>query len=163
MTGVQTCALPISLLGLDLIDKLQEDLRSIERRRLAKQVNKKTSKSINLLEKEIEQLKQQQKQQFEKLGNKASEIDTLKRQILNTKRDYKSHGGELYEQREIIDKQHRHNEQQLKNNEDNIRKFADGPAPLQLVKNLIGRAQKQSKKERNALLNRDVKIGREHV
>lgn len=146
----------MSLLGLDLVDKLQDDLRTIERRRLKKQVDSKTSEAINQLEKEIEQLQQQQEQRFEKLGHKTSEIDTLERQILNAKRDYKSHGGELYEQRELIDKQHRHNEQQLKNNEDNIRKFAEGSAPLQLVKNLIGRAQKQSQKERNALLNRDV-------
>ena len=146
----------MSLLGLDLIEKLQDDLRTIERRRLAKLVDSKTSKVINQLEEDIAQLQQQQKQRFETLGKKASEIDTLERQVHNAKRDYKNHGGELYERREIIEKQHKHNEQQLNNNEENIRKFTNGPAPLQLAKDLIGRAQKQSHNERSALLNRDV-------
>lgn len=146
----------MSLLGLDLIDKLQDDLRTIERRRLAKQVNNKASKAINHLENDIEQLQQQCLQQYNSVASKESEIDTLETQILDSKRSYKQHGGELYEQREVIEKQHRNNEQQLTNNEDNIRKFAEGPAPLFLVKNLIKNAQKQSKTERNALLNRDV-------
>lgn len=146
----------MSLLGLDLVDKLQDDLRTIERRRLAKQVDSKASKAINRLESDIEQLQQQCLQQYNSVASKESEIDTLETQILDSKRSYKQHGGELYEQREVIEKQHKNNEQQLTNNEDNIRKFADGPAPLFLVKNLIKNAQKQSKTERNALLNRDV-------
>ena len=146
----------MSLLGLDLVDKLQDDLRTIERRRLAKQVDSKASKAINHLESEIEHLQQQCLQQYDSVASKESEIDTLERQILDSKRSYKQHGGELYEQREVIEKQHRNNEHQLTNNQDNIRKFADGSAPLLLVKNLIKNAQKQSKKEQKALLNRDV-------
>jgi len=146
----------MALLGLDLVDKLQDDLRTIERRRLAKQVDSKASKEINRLEGEIECLQQQCRQEYDSVASKKSEIDSLDRQILDSKRSYKQHGGELYEQREVIEKQHRNNEQQLANNQDNIRKFANDSAPLLLVKNLIKNAQKQSKTERNALLNRDV-------
>jgi len=146
----------MSLLGLDLVDKLQNDLRTIERRRLAKQADNKASKEINRLEKEIDQLQQQSKQQNLTLANKTSEIDSLDRQIHDAKRSYKNHGGELYEQREIIEEHHRYNEKSLRNTEDDIRKLAEGPAPLHLVKGLIKKAQAQSKKEKNALLNRDI-------
>ena len=146
----------VSLLGLDLVDKLQEDLRTIERRRLAKQVDGKTSKAVNLLENEIEQLQQKQKQQSEISANKVSEIDSLKRQIIDAKRSYKNHGGELFEQRDLIEKQHQHNEVLLENTEEEIRKFAEGPAPLNLVKDLLRKAQKQSQKEQNSLVNREV-------
>ena len=146
----------MSLLGLDIIDKLQDDLRTIERRRLAKQVDSKAHKEINKLEKEIELLQVKRMEQSVLLANKSSEIDSLERQIIDAKRSYKNHGGELYEQREIIEKQHKYNEQQLKNIEDNVRRFSEGPAPLQLVKDLMKRAQKQSQKEQKALKNRNV-------
>jgi DNA sulfur modification protein DndD len=146
----------MSLLGLDIVDKLNIDLQALERRRLAKQLDTKTSAKIHLLEKEIEQLINRCEKESEVLANKTSEIDNLERQISNAKRSYKNHGGELYDQRELIEKQHHHNEQQLKNTEDNIRKFSEGAAPLQLVKELIERAQKQSEKEQYALINRDV-------
>jgi len=146
----------MSLLGLDLVDKLQNDLRTIERRRLAKQIDNKSSKEITRLDKEIDDIQQQKKKQNQLLATKTSEIDSLDRQIHDAKRSYKSHGGELYEQREIIEKQHRHNEQLHKNIEDDIRKFSEGSAPLQLVKTLIKNTQDQSKNEQKALLNRDV-------
>ena len=146
----------MSLLGLDIVDKLSNDLQAIERRRITKQLDSKTGKKIHLLEKEIETLQTQCVKESEALANKSSEIDSLEGQIRNVKQSYKNHGGELYEQRELIEKQHHLHEQQLKNTEDNIRNFAEGAAPLQLVRSLIERAQKQSEKEYSALINRDV-------
>ena len=146
----------MSLLGLDLVDKLRDDLRTLERRRLAKQVDRKISKVIEHAEEEVNSLEKKLKQHNEKLANKSSEIDSLKRQVIGAKRDYKIHGGELYEQRELIEKQHHHNEQQLNSIENNIRKYAEGSAPLLLVKSLIEHAQKQSKKESVAIINRDI-------
>ncbi len=146
----------MSLLGIDLVDKLRDDLRTLERRRLAKQVDSKVAKIIGQAEEEANTFEKQLELHNEKLANKASEIDSLKRQVIGTRRDYKKHGGELYEQRELIEKQHYHDEQQLKNIEHNIRKYAEGAAPLLLVESLIKHAQKQSKKESAALINREI-------
>ena len=146
----------MSLLGLDLIEKLRDDLRSLERRRRTKQVNKKLAKIIEETETKVENIEKQVKHHNEKLANKSSEIDSLKRQIIGVKRDYKRHGGELYVQRRLIEDQHNHNQEKLKYLENNIRKYAEGPAPLLLVKSLIERAQIQSKNESAALINRDI-------
>ncbi|PHS71158.1 MAG: DNA sulfur modification protein DndD [Cycloclasticus sp.] len=146
----------MSLLGLDLVDKLHSDLRTLERRRLSKQVSSKAVKTISKIEENIKNLEEKVTQDHEKLGNKCSEIDSLQIQINNAKQDYKKHGGELYEKRELIENQHILHEQQLKNTKENIQKYAEGAAPLLLVKSLVERAQKQSQKERSALLNQDI-------
>jgi len=146
----------MSLLGIDLVDKLRDDLRTLERRRLAKQIDRKVTKTLAQAENEVKSLEKRLGYHNEKLASKSSEIDGLKRQVIGAKRDYKKHGGDLYKQREIIENQHHHNEQQLENIENNIRKYAEGPAPLLLVKSLIRRAQKQSQNESTALINRDI-------
>lgn len=146
----------MSLLGLDLVDKLREDLETVKRRRTTAAANNKTSKTIRQLENDVHFLQENTKQHKEKLAGKFSTIDSLERQIISSKKTYKKQGGELYDQREMIINEHRHQSQQLNDIENRIRKYSEGPAPLLLVEDLIQRAQKQSEKESASMLNRDV-------
>ncbi|MDB3856247.1 DNA sulfur modification protein DndD, partial [Halieaceae bacterium] len=145
-----------SLLGLDIVDKLSGDLKTIARRRAAKSINSKTEKKVSLLEEEIDKLQIVNKELSEKVASKNSAIDSLNAQISDAKKDYQKHGGSLYEQRELMASEHRNNLQSLKHTEGNIIKYAEGPAPLILVKDLIEKAKKQSLKETTALNNRNV-------
>ncbi len=146
----------MSLLGLDLVEKLQMDLTSIEKRRLTRHADIDTNNKIKLIQNELAQLQERHVQQGQILANKASKIDSLNLTQLDAKNSYRIHGGELYEQREVIEKQHHHHEQQLRNVGTDIRKYADGAAPLLIVRDLIRRAKKQAKKEQGVQLNRDL-------
>lgn len=145
-----------SLLGLDIVDKLSSDLKTIERRRLAKAVDTKASQAITVIEKDIELISKKTKKDYEKVASKKSGIDSLIAQISIAKRDYQKHGGELFEKRELIEEEHKHNQHQLKQIEENIRKYAEGSAPLLLVKDLVERVKMQSEKEKSALNNRNI-------
>ncbi len=146
----------MSLLGLDLVDKLHDDLKTVERRRLAKNTSSKNSGKIKLIEDLIDKLNTQIKVHNAKLASKSSEMDNLTTQIKTSKKDYKKHGGELYEQRDLIEKQHDFHMQKLQNTEEGIRKYAEGAAPLTMLKSLMSRAQKQSQIESKSIGNREL-------
>ncbi len=146
----------MSLLGLDLVDKLHNDLRTLERRRLAQQIDSNVAGALSQIEKNVNQLEQRVQQYKEKVENKNSEIDCLDRKVNSLAFDYRKHGGELYEQREAVEERYRNCNSMLKKVENDIRKFAEGSAPLWLVKDLLQRAQEQSGKEKETLENRDA-------
>lgn len=146
----------MSLLGLDLVDKLHNDLRILERRHLAQEINSKTAGALSQIEKEVIQLERQVQHYKEKLENKSREIDCLDRKVNSITFDYRRRGGELYEQREVVGERYRNCNLILQKVEDDIRKFTEGPAPLCLVKDLLQRAKEQSENEKEALANRDA-------
>ncbi len=146
----------MSLLGLDLVDKLHNDLRTLERRHLAQQIDSNVAGALSQIEKDVNQLEQRVQQHKEKVENKNSEIDRLDRKVNSLAFDYRKHGGELYEQREVVEEKYRNCNSMLKKVENDIRKFAEGSAPLWLVKDLLQRAQEQSEKEKETLENRDA-------
>ena len=146
----------MSLLGLDLVDKLHNDLRTLERRHLAQQIDSNVAGALSQIEKDVNQLEQRVQQHKEKVENKNSEIDCLDRKVNSLAFDYRKHGGELYEQREAVEERYRNCNSMLKKVENDIRKFAEGSAPLWLVKDLLQRAKEQSEKEKETLENRDA-------
>ena len=146
----------MSLLGLELVDKLHNDLRTLERRHLAQQIDSNVAGALSQIEKDVNQLEQRVQQYKEKIENKNSEIDCLDRKVKSITFDYRKHGGELYEQREAVEERYQNCNSMLKKVENDIRKFAEGSAPLWLVKDLLQRAQEQSENEKETLENRDA-------
>ena len=146
----------MSLLGLDLVDKLHNDLRTLERRHFVQQIDSNAAEALSQIEKDVIELERRAQQHREKIENKNSEIDCLDRKVNSITFDYRKHGGELYEQREMAEARYQNCDLMLKKVEDDIRKFAEGPAPLWLVKDLLQRAQEQSEKEKETLANRDA-------
>ncbi len=146
----------MSLLGLDLVDKLHGDLRTLERRHLVQQIDSNAAGALSQIEKDVIQLERRTQQHREKIENKNSEIDCLDRTVNSITFDYRKNGGELYEQREAVEERYRNCNSMLKKVKNDIRKFTEGPAPLWLVKDLLQRAQEQSEKEKETLANRDA-------
>ena len=146
----------MSLLGLDLVDKLHNDLRTLERRHLTQQIDSNVAGVLSQIGKDVTQLEQRVQQCKEKVENKNSEIDCLDRKVHSLTFDYRKHGGELYEQREVVEERYRNCNSMLKKVENDIRKFAEGPAPLWLAKGLLQRVQEQAEKEKETLENRDA-------
>lgn len=146
-TGIQ------SLLGLDIVDKLSLDLTTIERRRLKANSDKNTDNLISRIEEEIIGLQKAVKIRNEDLAQKASEVDILHNQVKRYKESYKTHGGDLFDKREALEAKHKNNLKQLEWVSNDIRKFAEGPAPLALVKDLVHKAKKQAEKETLSLSN----------
>jgi len=140
-TGIQ------SLLGLDIVDKLTLDIKTIERRRVKAATDKGTDDLISKIEDSINELKQTIKAKGDELAAKTSEVDSLQNQLKKYKESYKTHGGDLFDKKEALETKHKSNLKQLDRVSEGIKKFAEGSAPLALVENLLNRAKKQSEKE----------------
>jgi DNA sulfur modification protein DndD len=149
-TGIQ------SLLGLDVVDKLTLDLKTIERRRLKAVSDEGTDSLISLIEDEVVFLQANIKEKNIELAKKNSEIDSFHSQIKKTKESYRTHGGDLFDQKEALEEKHKYNQKQLNWISEDIRKFTEGSSPLLLVKDLLLKAKKQEQKEHKSFLGESL-------
>lgn len=144
-TGIQ------SLLGLDIVDKLSLDIKTIERRRIKKNSDKDTENLISKIEEEIANLQESITIKNRELEKKISKSTYLHNQIEKYQESYKIHGGDLFDKKETLENNHKNKLKKLEWISSDIRKFSEGYAPLALVKDLLNRAKRQAKKEELSL------------
>ncbi|MDD2367068.1 MAG: DNA sulfur modification protein DndD [Desulfuromonadaceae bacterium] len=139
-----------SLLGLNLVDQLDADLVTLEKRKHKdnySEVNQGTIESLEVqiqnFATRIDELKIEDSQlnnQYDLLHNRLEVVDMEFRQL----------GGELFETRFELEKQLQQQREELVKQEDSLREIASGTAPLLLVKHLLRDLFKQSQVEENA-------------
>lgn len=136
-----------SLLGLDIIDRLNTDLSVFEAKQKIKLKSTQEKKQLANLEAEIAMI---EKSRFEYVNQRAHQqtlIDPLEKQLRVLIETYKNEGGELYESREKVEVEKFDYEKRLQEAEDKLLEIAAGIAPLFLVKDLLGEMHSQSKEE----------------
>jgi DNA sulfur modification protein DndD len=132
-----------ALLGLDLVDRLDTDLLTIERKRKAQLQSQQTIDEIIELEKELKQLTIKNKNiKQEKTEIKLS-LKDLKITQDKLKKEYRFEGGELFEQRQLIENDLKNSKQQLLEKNNELREIAIGEVPLLLVSDLLKNVDKQ--------------------
>jgi DNA sulfur modification protein DndD len=132
-----------ALLGLDLVDRLDTDLLTIERKRKAQLQSQQTINEIIELEKELKQLTIENKNiKQEKTEIKLS-LKELKITQGKLKKEYRFEGGELFEQRQLIENDLKNSKQQLLEKNNELREIATGEVPLLLVSDLLKNVDKQ--------------------
>jgi len=132
-----------ALLGLDLVDRLDTDLLTIERKRKAQLQSQETIDEIIELEKELKQLTIENKNiKQEKTEIKLS-LKDLKITQDKLKKEYRFEGGELFEQRQLIENDLKNSKQQLLQKNNELREIAIGDVPLLLVSDLLNKVDKQ--------------------
>ena len=143
-----------SLLGLDYVDKLKNDLEVVKRRRLTAQTGGAEKEKITQLEQAIDGLDRKISSLKMRVAQKRTEIDVVNRQIAATQKDYILHGGALYEERELIQAKHQYAIEAVKADEEQMRNFVEGAAPLVLVMPLMQRVKEKAEAEADIQLNR---------
>ncbi len=137
-----------SLLGLDIIDRLNTDLSVFESKQRIKLKTTQEKKELLNLEAEIAEVgKNRLKYKDQKAHQQTFVIDPLENNLRALIETYKNEGGELYESRERIEKEKVELENRLQEVEDKLIEISAGIAPLFLVKNLLNEIYDQSKKE----------------
>ncbi len=132
-----------ALLGLDLVDRLDTDLLTIERKRKAQLQSQQTIDEIMELEKQLKQLtieKKNIKQQKTKIKLSLKDLKITQDKL---KKEYRREGGELFEQRQLIENDLKNTKQQLLQNNNELREIATGDVPLLLVSDLLSKVEKQ--------------------
>src|SRR5262249_50228612 len=126
-----------SLLGLDLVGRLKEDLSVLERRKAQAVRQPKERERIQMLEEEeqnaeiaVANTKQELAAWNSAMERQASECEQLREEFRNK-------GGDLVAQRQTLETDRGHLAAERSTIEQQIREIAAGPAPLLMVADLL--------------------------
>lgn len=144
------------LLGLDSVKTLASNIRTIEKRRLRSQSDSHSENVISIIESEINNLEQALNELHQDVAHKQSKIDSLNNHVKSLRIDYKTHGGELLDMKDLIEANHKNSLKALEDVHHQIQDFASHSSPLSLVEGLVKSAVQQSQKE-------SVQTNRAHV
>ena len=127
-----------NLLGLDIVDQLEKDLRVYERRKRSEDRDDPYEEEIVAAEAELRDLRSQAitvKQ--ERASLKTHQIDRRSRALKEVEDKYQRLGGKLYEQRVTLESYLTTAEGVVKEGAAVLRNVAAGPLPLLLVRELL--------------------------
>jgi DNA sulfur modification protein DndD len=136
-----------SLLGLDLVDRLDTDLIALARRKRAAVQSSEEVEKARLAQDELDRLQNlldQAKQEQGTLGNEAGRIE---KDLASCEEKFRQEGGELYLLRADLETERIRLQQELIIEEDSLRELAAGLAPLLLISTLLDDAEKQARRE----------------
>jgi len=145
-----------ALLGLDLVDRLSTDLLTVERKRKAQLQSQQSRAGISILEEEVEQLENLAKELAQEKTAAERRLKRSKKEQEKLQEEYRREGGELFEQRAVIETQLQAAQQKLSEVEAQLRELATGIAPLSLIPELLRDTEKQAIIELESKRNRTL-------
>ena len=141
-----------SMLGLNILDVLKNDLNKTLRKRSRQQ-------AVSISKDSIEVLKQQQEEFAKAVSDKESEIKTLllktadiQDKIDHLQSNYESKGGKVVEQRAALIRDKAELSTSLEQIQAELLSLAAGELPLRMVKDLIQEIKLQAEDEHNELV-----------
>jgi DNA sulfur modification protein DndD len=140
-----------ALLGLDLIETLEQDLRVIERRRKARLGTTEDQEKLRRLGDELDDLNKQRSDICQKKASCQSKLDQLDKERRGLEQSYKDEGGDIYDKRVDITAAHERATRELMMTRDRMREVAAGDAPLLLVEDLLKQAHEQCIQDKEIL------------
>jgi DNA sulfur modification protein DndD len=146
-----------ALLGLDLVDRLSTDLLTVERnKRKSLLESKETKEKIIARENKIKALDEKILEIVEQRNEALERLKAFENQLQQLENEYRREGGELFEQRTLIESKLEEAHQKHFEIEEQLRELAAGDAPLNLLKDLLRETEKQAILERQAQHYREL-------
>ncbi len=136
-----------SLLGLDLVDRLEADLKVFERRKKAEGLDPEALAKLKQAESEFRLIDMECERVAMEDGTLANEAGWLGKQLRSKEEQFRTEGGELYLRRKLLDSELVRLKAQKNDMEAKIRDLAAGPLPLLMVENLLQEVERQARQE----------------
>lgn len=139
-----------SLLGLDVIDKLDTDLVALMRtdaKSLSTFSDNVDGDKIKSQEAKLSEFLNRKDVLSQNLAKTNSVIDSLEKEVDIVSRQYRELGGDVFEQRKRLSQKLHDVESTLAKAEADLRNMAEGSYPLTLIEKLIDQARDQSVRE----------------
>ncbi|WP_254824322.1 DNA sulfur modification protein DndD [Haloglomus halophilum] len=137
-----------SLLGLDLIERLDSDLSIYLSQKLEEEGKEELSEKIETLEEELNEIDEQQAALEEQIKSKEARIDELGEQIDKKEQELTQEGGDYAAKRDEYKERRTRLETQRENLEDQIRDLATDCYPFALAPDLCREVVEQLESER---------------
>jgi DNA sulfur modification protein DndD len=136
-----------SLLGLDLVDRLQADLKVFERRKQATALDATAATQLKALNDEREAHDRLEDALVTQRGELENELGRLRKSLGDKEADFRSRGGLAFEKQQELRAQLNTLSTEKQIYEEQLRQLAAGALPAALVANEIERAAFQAKQE----------------
>mgnify|MGYP005848067571 CR=1 FL=1 len=140
-----------SLLGLDLVDRLEKDLVVYERDLSKKQKSKKEVSEVEVVESKLKTLENEYKELYQvKRARAIGRVDQTLKEKETATENFEKNGGQIFESRKAIEAQKSVLQEEEKRVKQHMCEQAAGTLPLLLVQNLIEEVSNQAESENSA-------------
>jgi DNA sulfur modification protein DndD len=138
------------LLGLDLVDQLGADLVVLERRKRMALREPNERAQAEPLQRKIDTLEMRRRELVEKRAGLQNELDRAEKEFKKANEEFRLVGGELFEQRLLMEHVRTGTATELSRLEDEMREVASDLAPLALLEDLLRTVELQVDREARA-------------
>jgi DNA sulfur modification protein DndD len=139
-----------SLLGLDLVDRLETDLIVLERRKRAESRTAEESERIKQAEQEKERIQHLLDEAQGENARLNTEVGRLAKEVEKIEGRFRQEGGELFLDRAELEAERGRLKTELGREEAGLREFAAGAAPLLLIPSLLEQTELLVREESEA-------------
>ena len=139
-----------NLLGLDLVEQLDKDVRAYERRKGAERLDHEGREQLREAEEELRRLRERLlavKQQRAAL--QTHHIEPRRRELRAIEEEFRRLGGDLFERRGEVEKALEETAASLRTNEEALRHLAAGSLPLLLAGDIAASAAERDREEQD--------------
>ena len=145
-----------SLLGLDLVERLKEDLSTLERRKRLAMRSPEDQARVKALQDEVSEAENRCQKTHDALAEVKGKQGQKIGQLEKLRELYKQDGGEHFQKREEREKQREDLAARLINAEEALRDVVAGPAPFLLIPDLLEQVHAQAEREQHAQRDRII-------
>lgn len=136
-----------SLLGLDLVERLETDLLALERRKRAEAKTGEEAQELRHAEEEVNRMVQLLDDATQEKGRLNITAGQLGKALAECEERFQLAGGELFKRRKELEAEQQRLEKEIAGKEAVLRDLAEGTAPLLLVVDLLEKTEKQARRE----------------
>jgi DNA sulfur modification protein DndD len=156
-----------SLLGLDLVDRLENDLKVFERRKKSEGLDPEATRKLAQAKGELEEIDHQLEKAATEEGSLVNEAGRLAKELRAKEEEFRKEGGELFLKRKEIEDELSAIVAKKKAAEIQLRELVAGPLPLLLVEHLLAEVEhvvrheaeiKRARTVQDILADRDTAI-----
>ncbi|TVR64212.1 MAG: DNA sulfur modification protein DndD [Candidatus Competibacteraceae bacterium] len=136
-----------SLLGLDLLDRLESDLKVFERRKKAEALDPEATQELHQARGELQQIESEQEKVAMQEGAFVNQAGRLGKEVQEKEEQFRAEGGDLYLRRKELEAELALLKARKATMEARLRELVAGPLPLLLVDSLLGEVEQQARRE----------------
>lgn len=136
-----------SLLGLDLVDRLETDLKVFERRKKAETLDPEALLKLNQARAELQHVDKALEEAMMQEGNLVNEAGRLGKELRAKEDQFRAEGGEIFLRRKELEDSHTCLKGEKHALESQFRELAAGPLPLLLVEDWLAAVEQQANHE----------------
>ena len=139
-----------TLLGLDLVDRLDTDLIALARRKRAATQSTEDAEKARHAQEELDRLQGLLDKATQAQGTLGNETGRIAKDLASCEEKFRQEGGDLYLLRADLETERVGLEKELVAEEARLREIAAGPAPFLLIPGLLDETEKQARREAEA-------------